>query len=379
MRRLIVPTLILLLVLGCSGSDQPSSSQQAPMQSAATAMESKLTSGMSSFMPRVPRFEAVLVGIFNPSTPLAQTVTLTPDPNPNAPPFSFTFTGPYDSNGDGFNESRLSGQATFTDDPAVAWSRVTGHATVDTDIPIVGHIYHADITFSITSAERQLSGSGTFTDPLFTGNTTTITVPNVTPLVAKPATGAAGAVSNACGYSLEGQMLIEVTGPSGTLKSTWNFSPNSASVVVNNRTFTDPSGQTTMLPDRTIDTPCGSGGTINDWVGTYDQHWACLPREFGEATITISPGPGADTVTITDEDPPNSGIKSTYTATTIGANPHALHGFFISGPMGFHFREDFYWTMRKSLSGFAEFASYVYTEGPKKDTGGLCVASAPRL
>jgi len=197
-----------------------------------------------------------------------------------------------------------------------------------------------------------------------------------TPLLVKPATGAAGAVSNACGYSLEGPMDLEVTGSSGTLKSTWNFSSNSASVTVNNRTFTDSLGQTTMLPDSTVDIPCGSGG-IKDWEGTYDQDWACLPRESGSATITMS-ATGADTVAITDEDPPGSGDQSMYAAAAIGANPHSLRGFFISGPMGFRYREDFNWTMRSSLSGFAESSYYVYFEGPNVGKGGLCVASAPR-
>jgi hypothetical protein len=304
-------------------------------------------------------------------------VVLTPDTSPGAPSHSFTFSGPYDGNDDGFNETTISaGRATFNSDPAVAWSGVTGQAVVDVAIPIVGHVYHANINFSITSAERQLSGSGMFTDPL-TGNTTTMTVEAATPLVVKPATGAARAVSNTCGYSLKGQMRLEVTGSSGTLTSTWNFSSNSAGVVVNNKTFTDSSGQTTMLPSETVYMPCGSSGTINDWAGIYDQHWACLPQEFGQATITISVT-GPNTVEIIDQDPPSTGPLSMYTAAMIGANPHALRGFFISGPSGFQYREDFNWTMRKSLSGFAESASYVYFEGPNIGKGGLCVASASR-
>ena len=375
MRPLIVLALILLLLPGC-GSDQsnPTPTAAIPIPAAATAMDSTLTSDTDKFTSQVARFEGILVGIFNPGTPLAQGVTLTPDPG--APPFSFTFSGPYDANGDGLNETTISGRATFIDDPTVAWSGVTGQAVVDVDIPIVGQLFHANINFSITSAERRLSGSGTFSNPL-TGNTTTMTLAAATPLVVKPATGAAGAVSNTCAYSLNGPMRLEVTGPSGTLTSTWNFSSNSASVAVNNKTFTDPSGQTTTLPDSTVDTPCGSGGTINDWVGTYDQHWACLPREFGQATITMSVT-GANTVTIMDSDPPGS-PPVTYTATTIGGDPHALRGFFVSGPVGFRFREDFNWTMRRGLPGFRQSASYVFFEGPNIGKGGLCVASAPRL
>lgn len=380
MRPSIAPAFILILFMGCGKSDQQTmipQGQSNPIPAAAAAMDSKLTTGIASLMPRVPRFEGSLVAIFNPGTPLAQGVAFTPDVSPGAPPHSFTFSGPYDGNGDGLNETTISGRATFNSDPNIDWTGVTGSATVDVAIPILGHVYHADITFSITSAERQLSGSGTFTDPL-TGNATTMTVPAAAPLLIKPATGTPGAVSNACGYSMEGRMNLEVTGPSGTLSSIWNFLFNSASVAVNNRTFTDSSGQITMLPDTTVDTTCGGSGTIDDWTGSYDQNWVCLPRESGRATITMSLS-GPASVSITDEDPPGSGNTLTYAATTIGANPHTLRGLFITGPLGFRYREDFNWTMRKSLSGFAQSSTYVYIEGPNTGKGGLCVASAPRL
>ena len=381
MRHVIAPAVILSLFMGCSGSDQQSPPQQTPVQqapipAAAATMDAKLTSGMASHMSRVPRFEGVLVGVFNPGTPLAQGVTLTPNLTPGAPPHSFTFNGPYDGNGDGFNETTMTGQATFSEDPDIAWSGVTGQVAVDVAIPVVGHVYHANLNFTITSAERQLSGSGTFTDPL-TGNTTTMTVTGAAPLVIKPATGAAGAVSNTCGYSMNGPINLEVSGQTGTLKSTWNFSSNSATVAATNRTFTDTSGQTTVLPDSTVDTTCGSSGTINDWVDTFDQDWACLPREVGKATLTMS-ATGASSVTISDEDPPGSGSPSVYPASLIGPNPHAVRGFFISGPTGFRYREDFNWTMGKSLSSFSQSSSYVYIEGPNVGTGGLCIGSAPR-
>lgn len=381
MRHLVIPTVILSLVLGCSGSDQQSppqqtAVQQVPIPAAAATMDTKLTSGMAKHMSRVPRFEGILVGIFNPGTPLSQGVTLAPDNTLGAPPHSFTFSGPYDGNGDGFQETTITGRATFNSDPDVAWSGVTGQATLDITIPVLGHVYHATINFSITSAERRLSGSGTYFDPL-TGNTTTMTVSAATPLVIKPATGAADAVSNTCGYSLNGPMQLEVTGPTGTLRSTWNFSFTSATVVANNRTFTNSSGQATALPDSTVDTTCDSGRTITDWVGTFTQDWACLPRESGQARLTLSVT-GGDTISISDEDPLGS-TPSTYPATTIGPNPHATRGFFLSGPVGFRYREDFNWTLSKDLSNFAQSSTYVFFEGPNTGQGGLCVGSAPRL
>ena len=226
-------------------------------------MDSKLATGMAKHLSRVPRFEGIQVDIFNPGTPLTQGVSLIPDNTPGAPPHSFTFSGLYYGNGDGFQEITMTGHATFNNDPGVAWSGATGQATLNVTIPIVGHVYHAVVNFSITSAERVVSGTGTFTDPV-TGNVTTMTVAAATPLSIKPATGTAGAVSNTCAYSLNGPMQLEVTRSTGILKSTWNYSSSSATVVANNRTFTDPSGQVTVLPDSTVDTTCGSSGTVDD-------------------------------------------------------------------------------------------------------------------
>jgi hypothetical protein len=35
------------------------------------------------------------------------------------------------------------------------------------------------------------------------------------------------------------------------------------------------------LANTTVDAPCGGGGSLNDWVGTFGQQWASLPRESG--------------------------------------------------------------------------------------------------
>ena len=93
MRRLIAPALFMLLFLGCGSSDDPIP-QPVAIPAAATAMDSQLVTGMDTFMPRVVRFETILVFILNPGTPLAQGVTLTPDTSPGASPHSFMFSGP---------------------------------------------------------------------------------------------------------------------------------------------------------------------------------------------------------------------------------------------------------------------------------------------
>jgi hypothetical protein len=239
--------------------------------------------------------------------------------------------------------------ASSRDDPDFSWSGLGGQVSVDVNIPVVGHVYHANVAFTVATTERRLSGTGTLTDPS-SGNRTTMAVEAATPLIVRPATGGAGAVSNACGHGLEGQVRLAVEGSTGTLRSTWRFSSSSPGVSISGASFTDPSGQTTALPNSTVDLRCGSGGSIDDWVATFDQDYACLPRESGQSTITIAAsGPGS--ITVGDEDPPGSGDVETY--------------------------EDFNWTPGKG-GGFTQVSSYTCFEGPNAGTGGLCAASARR-
>ena len=112
-------------------------------------------------------------------------------------------------------------------------------------------------------------------------------------------------------------------------------------------------------------------------MASFDQDWACLPRESGKARLTITAA-GPDSVNIEDEDPPGSGSKNTYQASVLGTNPYALRGFFIGGDVGNHYREDFNWTLSKDGKRFSQFTKYVYTEGPNLGKGGYCVGNAKR-
>lgn len=373
MRRLS-GTSLLLFVSACGGGSDSGSSGIPPE---ALAMESKLESGMGSFVPRAAGFESSMVGILNPGTPLAQGVVLTPDGSAGAPPFSFLFNGPYDGNADGSNETTLSGGVSFDSDPDSAWTGLQGRTTTDVDILGLVHVYHGDMAFTIGSGERRLSGSGTFTEPL--GNTTTtLSVDPSTPLRIAPATGAPDAVPNACGYSLDGDMRLTVSSPGGTLSSTWNFAATRASAAVSATTFTDGAGRTWALPDSSVDIRCGAAGSIADWAGTFEMDWACLPRESGRARLTIA-STGAATVSISDEDPPGSGDVKVYAASVLGASPYAIRGYFIGGPAGSTYREDFNWTLAPNGKTFSQISAYVYQEGPSRGSGGLCIGSARRL
>jgi len=158
MRPLIVLVLILLLFPGC---DDGSSSNKNSVPAAVTTMNSKLASDMDKFMPRVARFEGFLVFIFNPGTTLAQGVTLTPDTSLGAPPHSFTFSGPYDGNEDGINETTLSGSATFDSDPDVAWSGVTGEVEVDVTQSLAKSIMPTSTTLLLPMNDSSLGRART--------------------------------------------------------------------------------------------------------------------------------------------------------------------------------------------------------------------------
>lgn len=373
MRQVIFPGLLLVLsVAGCGGS----SSNSAAIPEAASEMDAELKANMARFLPLVANTESGLLFVLNSGSPMAEGVSVVADTSSGAPPHTYTLSGTYDGNGDDYAETTMSGRVTFGSDPATSWSGLVGQLTSDVALPIIGHVYHSEVDITINSAQRVISGSGTFTEP-FSSDVTTMTVPASAPLVVKVADGSPNAVSNACGYSLSGQIRLDVAGPDGTLTSYWNFTHDSASASVTNATFTDASG-TTVLPDSSVTISCRSGGSIDDWAGGFDQFWACLPLEWGQARITIAVA-APDTLDISDEDPPGSNDINAYSAALLDGNTHAVRGFFVAGPVGSQYREDFNWTLWSDTDSFSQVSSYEYIEGPNAGSGGICVARARRL
>lgn len=373
MRRCIgTYSLALLLLTACGGGGDSGSPSQGTLPSAASALDSRMKSRLARSPWMISNLESSLVFLLVPGTPITPGITVTPGAQPN----TATFSGTYDGNRDGFKESTVSGSATFATDPDSGWNGVTGQAVFDVSIPLIGHVYHGTVAYELQSAQRRVSGTGTFTDPL-SADVTTFTVDPATPLVVRVVDPAAGVVSNACGYNVTGRMRVDVAGAAGVLTSFLNFSAASGRALLDGGTFTDGAGQTTAVPDSTLDLRCGSTGSIDDWAASFDQTYACLPRESGSARITIAVT-GPNTVSITDEDPPGSGVSKTYQATIESSNPHSLSGFFIGGPIGNRYREDFNWTLAKN-GGFAEVSRYAYIEGPGLGSGGICAASAKRL
>lgn len=363
----------LFLLVSCGGGGSGSGSG-ADIPAAAKVLDAGVKSQLVSLGPMIARVESNFVFIMNPGIALAQGVAVLPDNSAGAAANSFTFSGAFDGNGDGHKGTTIAGRASFGTDPATGWSTLTGDATLGINIPALGQLFQGSVAYSVTSTERRLSGSGTVSIPL-TGITGKVNVAPGAPLVVRAATGAPGAVANACGYSLDGSVQVEVQGPAGLHKATWNFSPNSSVAAVKGATFADAAGQVTALPDSGVDLRCGSGGTIGDWTGTYIQDWACLPRESGQARFTIT-ATGPDSINIVDEDPPGSGQFKTYAATIVGVTPRAVKGFFIGGPVGNQYREDFNWSLGEN-GAFSQFSQYTFLQPP--GTRGICTATARRV
>jgi hypothetical protein len=330
---------------------------------------------MPRVIPQLSNAGNGLMFILNPDATLTPGITYGLDTQPGSPANRYVFDGTYDGNDDGVSETALTGAVTFSSAPdTYDWSPISGTTQTNVSIPVLGHVYESTIAFTATVAgEVQLSGSGSFSDPV-TGEVTAVAVPAGSPLVVKGISGTSGISANACGYSLSGVVPVEMAGPSGTISTNWRFSPTSNAVAVEGTSFRNPAGQSTPMPDSSVTLVCDSGGSIDDWVGVYEQDWVCLPIEHGRARLSLTVT-NANTVSIADEDPPGSGDSSVYTATIVGSSPHALQGYFDAGPVGNRYREYFTWTLDKN-GVFTQSSTWAFTEGANIGQGGICAGKA---
>jgi hypothetical protein len=119
-----------------------------------------------------------------------------------------------------------------------------------------------------------------------------------------------------------------------------------------------------------VDLGCGGASSINDWNGRFHIQWGCLPREFGEFNTTITVKNATTLTMIDDGDTP----AEAYEASMVGTSPRAIRGFFLDGPTGSRYREDFSWSLNLDGNGFAQISRYSYIEGPQTGRGGICAA-----
>lgn len=371
MRRVLFLVLAVLLV-GCGGGDDSPSSE---LPEGARQLDSYVKSGVELMFPGVARLDGLLPFLMNPGAPPATGVTFTPDPSPGAPPNSYVFEIPLDGDSDGSQETTLTGRAALNGDPTSPGTGLGGH--IDLNVESVGGLgnFTGSFDFELTTAGTELSGIGNFSDAV-TGTMTSLRVEAARPLVVAVATGSTGSVGNACAYSLNGDVGVTVVGATGTLASTWGFASSRREARITDGVYTDGEGAATDVPDGSYEIPCG-GGSISDWAGVFLQDYGCLPPESGQARLTITVT-GSSRIHIIDEDPPGSGDTNMYDATIVSGNARVLRGFFVTGPEGSQYREDFTWTLSDDRSLFTQISQYRYSEGPLLGTGGICSAVARR-
>jgi len=357
---------------GCGGSDGGGTPP-----SPATAMMTALTRDMTRSLTRLGMLETGTVLVMNPGSTLSPNITGTPDTSAGAPPNTVMYGGTYDGNADGSDETTVDLHVTFANDPNDLFSGFgggQGGGTVDINILSLMHVYHGNLTFKLGMSEHEVSGTGTFVNPV-SGTTTTMAAGASDPFRIRLADGTASKRANACAHSLDGALQLSVAGSDGTLASQWNFARESSTVAVTGATFTTPSGQSTAIPDTSLDLGCAGTNSINEWVGHYQIRWACLPAETGEFATRITVK-NATTVTMIDD---GDTAADAYDAAVIGTSVRAIRGFFIDGPVGARYREDFNWTLNIDGSGFSQSSRYVYFEGSQQGLGGICVARAKRI
>lgn len=351
----------------------------APPPAAATAMLASLANDVGRSVTRMASLEGGAVFVNVPGDPLAPNIVSVADGSAGSPPNTWTFRGAFDGNDNGIDETTLDGRLTYVSDPTdffAGFNGASGSATVAIDIPGVMHVYRGETVFTIGANEHRLAGTGTFTNPL-TGAATEMIIDRNQPLAVKRADGTASALPNACAHSLDGLVRVTRIDAAGTLAGNFTFAHDSATVKVGG-VFTDKSNQSQTLPESQVELGCASTtgtGSIGDWNGRYRVRWACLPHEYGEFSTTISVK-DAKTLQIIDD---GDTAADAYEASLLGAGTRAVRGFFIDGPAGSRYREDFNWTLNLDGSGFSQSSRYVYFEGGQSGKGGICVARATRI
>jgi hypothetical protein len=361
---MLVPSLLLAFTAFAACGDDGDPPDDAP--AAARLIDAAITSRAETSVPVLADVEALIPLLANPGAPGSEGFSLVPTGAAN----TYAFSAPLDRDGDGTPEATISGTATLTGDPASGTDDLGGTITFSAVSAAGGGTLEGSFTFSDSPSSRQVHGTATLTGTV-SGYSATLTIPSTAPVTIRPATGAGSAQPNVCGYSVNGDANVVAGGDVGTLSFTWRFSNGSRTIDVVNRSFTSSDAETTELDAKTLLLPCGEGASIDDWEDVWLQQWVCLPPEFGTEKLTITVR-NATTVDVLDEDPPGSGQFNTFEASALPGNPHVLRGFFIAGPPGSTYREDFTWTMSSDGTRFSKSSRYVFQEGPNTGSGGSC-------
>lgn len=375
-------TILVLLLAGCSSSEEP-------RPAAAVALETYLNNQVEATFLSLAEFEAMLPLLRNPDAAANAGIVFSLDDSVGAEPNTYNFTIPIDADGDGQNDTALTGTGVLSDDPLTAFGPgFSGVLDITIDVLNGQGTVTALLNIEFTADGYDLSGDGTFSDNL-AGQAGEFHIDPASPLVID--THAANEEGNLCRVDAQGP--VEITSgpigvamaqassstalPAGFLRAIWNFIANSKTVQVRDVAYADPVTGETSLSDRTVQLPACGGGIIDDWVGGYLQDWSCIPTESGSAELTLTKT-GQNTIHIVDEDPPGSGDINEYDATADDANPHTLRGSFQGGTGDYVYTEEFVWTLNSAGNIFTDSSIYTYDGGPLVGQGGICNATATK-
>ena len=369
MRRILPPlVLAVLLVAGCSSDDDgddngsnlpPEVQDEVDKVEAGAAMAGEIFGSLVSRLP----FIAL------PGTPPAEGISFQPDFGPGAPPNSYIFVMPLDIDDDGDLESTLNGHCVLSGDPSQVGPGFTGTIQVSGDTPAHTSEFTATLDFEALNDGARLSGSLAW-EEFAMGHMVAMQIPAEDPLTARNAAGDPHPTANFCNLNLDGDIDVQLEGPEGGLAGTWNFASNRTAARLTDAVYTDAEGEQMAVPDTDRDLACGEGA-IEDWAGTWDFNYGCLPPESGGSTVVITIK-NSTTISILDGDDP-------YEATIVPGSARIVRGHFFDGEGNFRYREDFTWSLSENSDVFTQTSRYYYTQGPNEGMPGFCSARAIRL
>lgn len=321
----------------------------------------------------VAQLELLVPVLLAPSARAAAGITFELDLG--GPPNTYDYSIPLDSDGDGGLDTTIEGSVTFNGDPTDPGSFMAGfqgttQVLVTTDAGLATFTADLVVGFDLGGVFA-VSGNGTFDDTGH-GATVVMTVSGANPLRVKSATSDSDERSNACTFSVEGEVDVAATDADGDYGATWVFDPLSRLVDVIGATFTPIGGLQEMLPDSRFEAdPCPETGSFQDWAGSYTFDWFCVPTEMSQSAITVTVL-NANTIEIVDEDPPGSGDLLIYRATRDPHDPHIVRGTFQETDSGGTYEETFRWILSADASTFRQASGYLYLSGPGAGSVGIC-------
>ena len=366
--------ILLAVCVGCgsSGGDGPGGT---------TTIQGFMVQEMGVILAAMPRLQQLVPALLYESARDDAGITFELDDSPGADPDTYNFSIPLDSNGDGQTDTTISGSMVLTADPTEGGQLISGFsAQVDVQVQSDTASFQANLRlFFDFNGGFRVAGMGTYNDPANeTSVTSTITEENALHIRTADAE-APDKQPNACAYAIDGIIGIDATRSGASYVAQWEFDPTSVDIAVTDAALTPEGGEAAELEDSTFRvTDCpGQSGSAQDWAGTWEFDWYCIPDHTGSSELTITVI-DSNTIEIVNESPPGSGETTTYRATLDPDNPRIVRGEFEGTDEDGTFDESFTWVMDPDKQSFTQEAEFFYTAGDLQGVSGYCGGEATK-